>query len=164
MGRFGVAAMVAAVIGGVGCAYAQVPASQQPGQVMSRQELEQLQKESDQRLKAHPLNLSHSGPIVPMPNPKVYPIKGIWVCKDVKSFVAIYAAPNSASKVVARATWFEAIGGAYVHGFAKVLVNKNLIGYVKVKYVSPFKDPYSAGVTCQVLGVEANGMPAMDLH
>jgi hypothetical protein len=164
MGRFGVAAVVAAFIGGVGCAYAQVPASQQPGQVMSRQELEQLQKESDQRLKAHPLNLSHSGPIASMPNPKVYPIKGLWVCKDLKSFEPIYARPSIKSRIVARSMWFEAVGGAYVHGFARVLVNKNLIGYIQQKYVSPFHDPFDAAVTCQVMGVQANGIPAMNLH
>ncbi|MGC9271772.1 hypothetical protein [Acidiphilium sp.] len=162
MGRLGFSAAIAAIVVSVGYAYGQV--SPQPGQVMSRQQLEQLQKESDQRLRAAPLNLSHSGPIAPMPNPKVYPIKGFWVCKDLKSFEPIYAKPNVHSRIVARSMWFEAVGGAYTHGFARVLVNKNLIGYIPLKYVSPFHDPYAPSVTCQVMGVQANGIPAMNLH
>ncbi len=162
MGRLGFSAAIAAIVVGAGCAYGQVPPK--PGQVLTRQQLEQLQKDSDQRLKAHPLNLSHSGPIASMPNPKVYPIKGLWVCKDLKQFEPIYARPNVHSRIVARSMWFEGVGGAYTHGFARVLVNKNLIGYIPLKYVSPFHDPYSPSVTCQVMGVQANGIPALNLH
>ncbi|MGC9271623.1 hypothetical protein [Acidiphilium sp.] len=159
MGRLGFSAAIAAIIVSAGCAYGQVPP--QPGQVMSRRQLEQLQKESDQRLQAAPLNLSHSGPIAQMPNPKVYPIKGIWVCKDIKSFDPIYARPSTKSRVVARSSGWAAVGGAYVNGFGKVLVNKNLIGYVPVKNIKPFYDKLAPSTTCQVQGVQANGVVAL---
>ncbi|HQT90227.1 MAG TPA: hypothetical protein PK677_17120 [Acidiphilium sp.] len=159
MGRLGFSAAIAAIVVSAGCAYGQVPPKS--GQVMSRQELEQLQKESDQRLKSQPLNLSHSGPIAPMPNPKVTPIKGIWVCKDIKFFDPIYAQPSTKSRVVARSSGWAAVGGAYVDGFGKVLVNKNLIGYVPVKNIKPFYDKLAPSVTCQVQGVQANGVVAL---
>lgn len=161
MSRLVVAATIASVIGGAGCAYAQVPAGQHQGQVMSRQELEQLQKESDQRLQR--MRMKPGVPFVHhhYANPKVYPIKGLWVCKDVKEFNPIYGSPTINSRIVARSSGYVAVGGAYIHGFARVLINNTLIGYVPVGEVKPFFDKLDPSLTCEVQGVQANGVVAL---
>ncbi|MDD2861894.1 MAG: hypothetical protein PHI71_12605 [Acidiphilium sp.] len=162
MGRLGFSAAIAAIVVSGGCVYGQVPPK--PGQVMSRQQLEQLQKESDQRLQTMHLNLGHPVPQNQVHQPHIYPIKGLWVCKDVKEFEPIYAKPDKNSPIVARTTEYEAVGGKYVHGFAYILINDKISGYVQLKYVSPFYDKLSPSTTCQVVGVTANGSPDLDIR
>jgi hypothetical protein len=119
----------------------------------------------DQMSQDHPVqDFGRPPPASSIPATQAYAVPGLWVCRSTDKYQPIHARPDAASPVIATTHDWGAVSGAYENGFEKVLVNKDMTGYLAAQYIHPFHDAVDPSATCRFEGVQANGIPLLDVH
>jgi hypothetical protein len=103
-------------------------------------------------------------PASSIPPTQAYSIPGLWVCKSYDVYKPIYASPDPNSRVIAKTGLWGAVTGAEVNGYQEVLIHKGMYGFVPAQYVHPFHNDVAPNTTCTFDGVQANGLPLLDVH
>jgi hypothetical protein len=119
----------------------------------------------DQMSQDHPAqDFGTPPPQSSIPSTQAYSIPGLWVCKSYDLYKPIHAQPNADSPVIAITGRWGAVTGAEVNGYQEVLIHKGMYGYVSANYVHPFHNDVAPNTTCTFEGVQANGLPLLDVH
>jgi hypothetical protein len=119
----------------------------------------------DQMSQDHPAqDFGTPPPASSIPPTQAFAVPGLWVCRSTDKYQPIHAQPDTGSPVIAETHDWGAVSGAYENGFEKVLVNKDMTGYLAAQYIHPFHDAVDPSATCTFEGVQANGIPLLDVH
>lgn len=119
---------------------------------------QQLQAISQAQSKAEHRNWGPPPPQSSIAMPKIYPLKGLWVCRSAPFGTPIYQRPSTSAKIIGRSIGWVAVGGAYVGSYQRVLVHRGEVGYMQRHFIKPFHDKLAPSATCEVQGTEKNGM------
>ena len=119
----------------------------------------------DQMSQDHPAqDFGTPPPQSSIPPTQAYSIPGLWICRSFDVYQPIHAEPDANSPVIGTTLYWGAVSGADINGFEKVLIRKGKTGYLADKYIHPFHNQVAPNTTCTFEGVQANGLPLLDVH
>jgi hypothetical protein len=152
--------LLAVILGGCGALGLALPAVAQqstPLKEIPPQVLDQMSQDHP------PQDFGTPPPASSIPQTQAFPVPGLWVCKSTDHYEPIHAQPDASSPVIATTHDWGAVTGAYESGFQEVLVHKGMTGYLAAQYIHPFHDQVDPSATCTFEGVQANGLPLLDV-